>query len=552
MDTQSERAHLHTGVTTPRANSAMTEALEFWKKELDNDIHRTYVLKGIEFGFDLVDDSNIELKAHRRNYRSVLENADLVELKIKNEILLKRYTICESPPQITSSLGAVPKQNGDIRLIHDLSRPQGGVNKFATETSVVYPILDKALAMIIPGSFLAKVDLKDAYRAVPIHSTCFKYTGLSWKFKGDSSCTYIYDTRLPFGAAKSCRIFQTLTDCVVRMMQARNFKIIGYLDDFLCVEDNYQRCLESFECLKLLLSNLGFTTNPKKVEGPTPRITFLGVAIDCVNRTLSLPPDKLKDMKRLCNYWAKKPKCSKKGLQSLIGKMNWCSRVLKGGRTFSRRLTNLLCKVSQANHHIRITSEARQDITWWTHALEHFHGTAKFPMDIPLPSHVFSTDACKIGGGGHFGQDWFFAKWQLDYPQYADAHINVLELLSVLIAAERWGPSWQGLHVMVRSDNGATVAAINNNTSKSPELLSLIRKLYWLSAKHDFTLSASHIPGVDNVLSDCISRMFDIEKAELMKSLLMCDPHCFMYCTGHMSKASHVYLQGEWQRAWRS
>jgi hypothetical protein len=185
-------------------------------------------------------------------------------------------------------------------------------------------------------------------------------------------------------------------------------------------------------------------------------------------------------------------------------------------------------------------------------ALECFHGTAKFPADIPLPSHTFSTDACKTGGGGHYGLDRFFSAWEHDYPEYADAHINVLELLSAKIAVERWGHLWGGLHIMVRSDNGATVAAINNNTSKSPELLALIRELYWLSVKHDFRLSASHIPGVDNVLSDGISRMFDMDKALLMKELLMPGPNVCMSCKYHMSERSFIFLQDAWQRHWTS
>jgi hypothetical protein len=336
------------------------------------------------------------------------------------------------------------------------------------------------------------------------------------------------------------------------MMAAKHFHVIGYLDDFLCVEDTVERCYESFMYLSSLLVKLGFTLNPKKVEGPAQIMKFLGVSIDCISRTLSLPAEKLKEMKLLCRSWLKKPKCTKRELQSLIGKMNWCSRVLKGGRTFARRLTNLLCRVPRPNHHSRIPADARADIKWWTHALDHFHGTAQFPADIPVPSFIFATDACETSGGGHHGQDWFFSSWAQDYPQYVNAHINFLELLSVKIAVERWGPLWKGLHIMVRSDNSATVAAVNNTTSKSPELLSLIRELYWLSVKFDFKLSASHIPGVDNVLSDAISRMFEVEKALLMKELLMLNSNVCMYCLKHMSKKSFSFLQDAWCQKWRS
>ena len=269
------------------------------------------MLNGVEFGFSLIDNDDVPLSANRRNYKSVLENFARVEEKITNEIVLGRYVVSELKPQIVSSLGVVPKQNGDIRLIHDLSRPYSGVNQYALDTSISYATLDDALSHIKPESYLAKVDLKDAYRAVPLHASCFPLTGLSWKFAGQDTQTYLYDARLPFGAAKSCKIFQTLTDRVVEMMASRQFRIIGYLDDFLCIEDSHERCEQSFECLKLLLTRLGFTINAKKIEGPTRKITFLGIAVDCVNRTLSLPPEKLNEMKLLCKQWLKKQKCTK-------------------------------------------------------------------------------------------------------------------------------------------------------------------------------------------------------------------------------------------------
>jgi hypothetical protein len=86
----------------------------------------------------------------------------------------------------------------------------------------------------------------------------------------------------------------------------------------------------------------------------------------------------------------------------------------------------------------------KEDIRWWVKGLEVFHGFTKFDSDIPLPSHVFSTDACLEGGGGHYLSDWFFVDWVKDVPEAKDCHINVLELLTVKIAVERWGVCWGG------------------------------------------------------------------------------------------------------------
>jgi hypothetical protein len=104
------------------------------------------------------------------------------------------------------------------------------------------------------------------------------------------------------------------------------------------------------------------------------------------------------------------------------------------------------------HHYVRLGQAARSDIQWWSEGLSRFHGDTPFPDDIPLPSSVFSTDACLSGGGGQFANDWFFVDWVSDFKDYVDCNINVLELKSVLLAVNRWGKLWGGKHVMVRSD----------------------------------------------------------------------------------------------------
>ena len=195
------------------------------------------------------------------------------------------------------------------------------------------------------------------------------------------------------------RIF---SDAVVYFMKQRNYQVISYIDDFLCIENSYSRCLEAMDVLSDLLVSLGFVINDKKREGPESTLSFLGVSIDCVRRTLSLPQKKLLEMRSLLTTWSGKSKCTKRELQQLLGSLNWCSRVVRGGRTFSRMLINLLCRASKPYHHIRLTNAAKGNVAWWIKALTLFNGDCPFFTDIPMPSFIFGTDACSVGGGSHF------------------------------------------------------------------------------------------------------------------------------------------------------
>ena len=65
-------------------------------------------------------------------------------------------------------MGLVPKtQPGEFRMIHHMSFPKATV-----ETSVRYATVDDAIRLIEqagPGCFLAKTDIKNAFRIIPIN-----------------------------------------------------------------------------------------------------------------------------------------------------------------------------------------------------------------------------------------------------------------------------------------------------------------------------------------------------------------------------------------------
>ena len=61
-------------------------------------------------------------------------------------------------------------------------------------------------------------------------------------------------------------------------------------------------------------------------------------------------------------------------------------------------------------------------------------------------------------------------------------------------------------HVLFRSDNGSVVHILNARTSKVPCLMHLLRSLLLAAARHSFSFSAQHIPGVTNSIADALSR----------------------------------------------
>ena len=172
----------------------------------------------------------------------------------------------------------------------------------------------------------------------------------------------MFDTRLPFGARRAPGIFHRLTQAVKRMMNARGFTgLVVYLDDFLIVESSYQRCWDAMQTLIQLLCQLGFSISWKKVEGPSQRLTFLGIEFHSDTQTLHLRMAKLQEFRTLLIDFSTLSRASRRDLHELAGKLNWACQVVRGGRTYLRRILTLIQPLRQPNHKIRLDNNFHAD-----------------------------------------------------------------------------------------------------------------------------------------------------------------------------------------------
>ena len=83
------------------------------------------------------------------------------------------------------------------------------------QCSVHYLGLDEALAMISMlgrGCFLAKIDLKNAYRIIPVHPDDRPLLGMKW---GDK---VFLDAALPFGLRSAPIIFSAVAEVLLWIM----------------------------------------------------------------------------------------------------------------------------------------------------------------------------------------------------------------------------------------------------------------------------------------------------------------------------------------------
>ena len=281
-----------------------------------------------EMAHDIADTETGVTPVHCENHPSARPAATK---KVLKEIENGNYEVCQEPPKIVSPMSAIPKLDGDVRLIHDCSRPVGeAVNDYySTDRNLKFAKVDDASKLMSPGCFFAKVDLKSAYRSAGISKASQEVTGLHLKFKGQS--VYLRDTKLPFGAKLSVGIFHRLTQAVKRMMSRRGFDLtIVYLDNFLIISQSKEQCAQALAALIHLLRKLGFSIHCGKVIDPTNVITFLGIELDSLSMSLRLPDDKLSTLCDELNGFLNRKRATKRQLQSAAGRLLWAASIVKG------------------------------------------------------------------------------------------------------------------------------------------------------------------------------------------------------------------------------
>ena len=521
--------------------NSISDKVEVWEQELANDSDRKFLIEGIKHGFRI---SNVEHYSEVKqvevsNHSSALNNSDLVEEELVEQIKLGNYVKTKVPPKVISPIGAILKNEQEVRIIHDGSRPTGdAMNDYSTLHSEHYQTIDEAYTLAKPYYFLSKVDLKSAYRSVSISSKDYCLTGLKWQFKGDQSPTYLFDTRLPFGASLAPMTFHRLTQSVRRMMWNRGFtNIVVYLDDFLIIEESYERCLEAQHTLISLLIKLGFRISWHKVLGPSRVVPFLGIVIDTNDCSLSLDEGKLSKLESQLLCFKEKKRATKRQLQQLAGLLNWACQAVRGGRYFLRRILDTISRLKKGSHKTKLSKAFKLDIEWWLQFLRSFNGVVYYREAAAFVVH---TDACLQGAGMFCSGDWCYINWKCDDKRHSQMHINYKEVLAVVWSAKRWATKWTNANVTVFTDSTVAKAIINKGTCKSPLVMNSLRDLFWLSVKYNFKLHAVHIPGQLNMLPDTISRLHEPGQVLHLQSLLSSWHHCAysLDLSAHMSFAA--------------
>lgn len=291
-----------------------------------------------------------------------MHNHEVVNVKLQKELDAHRLAGPRQSdlfsPFRVCSLGVVHKKSpGEFRLIHHLSFPKSSsVNDDMApqNTSVSYATIEDAIRLIKnagQGCFLAKTDIKDAFRSTPIHVDEYSLLGIKWRG------LYYYDPCMPMGCSSFCKTFDTFSTEVEWIARHKlNISLIVHLsDDLLIVVPIRILCKTQLDIFLDLCTYLGIPMTPENTFWPIYHsLSFAGIDPDSQKLEPRLPREKIEKCTQLLSAFLRQKKATLSDIQSLTGLLNFACLVVVRGRAFLVRLIDLTIGVTRPHHPIRL------------------------------------------------------------------------------------------------------------------------------------------------------------------------------------------------------
>ena len=329
----------------------------------------------------------------------------------------------------------------------------------------------------------------------------FQFEGICYRF-----------TSLANGVSSAPRTFTKLLKVPLSHLREKyGINITAYLDDLFLVADSAEKLLTDIKTTCTLLNDLGFTISPdKSALTPSHSIQFLGFTLNSTTMQITLGNGKPEEIKTMLQNSLQIDKMTIRSYAGILGKLAATLPGNKYGMIYLKTLEQQKAIALKRNKfsyegEIYISPRIKSELQWWLNNID----SASRPIFLDNPHITIFTDASLQGWGCHrpdlnlqTGGRWGPSEWGQD--------INYLELTAVLFSLMTCCNTDFNKHILVRSDNTTTVAAINRQGStQSPNCNDIARQIWTWAINTNNWLSAAHCPGILNVEADIASRLFN-------------------------------------------
>ncbi|GAA6095931.1 uncharacterized protein LOC125138511, partial [Tachysurus ichikawai] len=345
----------------------------------------------------------------------------------------------------------VPKKDGSLRPILDLRV----LNKHLRKYNFRMLTHGSLIRSIKRNDWFCSIDLSDAFFHISIYPPHMKflrfaYQGVCYEF-----------TVLPFGLALSPRTFCLCAEAGLAPLRTAGLRILTYIDDWLIIADSREKVVQNTARVLSHIATLGFRVNVLKSNfTPAQEVIFLGLELNSVTMRVRLSRKRVSSFMNCLSRFREGARIQYRTCLRLQGLMASAVHVLPLGllrmRAFMKWILSLhLSPLRDLCRYVTVTRACVAALRHWRAAVFYAHGA---PLGAIMLRKVVTTDASLTGWGATQEGRIVNGVWPVSLHS---AHINYLELLTVLKALRHFLPRLQGHHVLVRCDNTTAVAHIN-------------------------------------------------------------------------------------------
>jgi hypothetical protein len=408
-------------------------------------------------------------------------------------------------------------QGAKKRLVMDFS----SINRQCIKMSCRYEGLKDLRHLLRKNDWMFSLDLTDAFWHIPVAEAHRKY--LTFSVGGRT----LQCAALPFGWSGSPLTFTKVLRAFVRYLRSRGIRCLPYVDDLaFFVTGSREDALRARSIVEEALLGSGLQRKPSKGHWePTHRLPdHLGMVIDSSSGVFSAPPRRCAATAALarevlCKAASHRRRVPTALLRRFAGTGVSLSLALRSARF---RLRSVWDCMEEYLPFSTLSRQALTDIQWWA-SLHADHPENGMPIWPPSTSRTLWADASgETGWGARLqwaGKTLHTQGYWRPGPE-ASQHITWKELKTLRLALTALLPEVSGQQILLWEDNMPVVRIVINGSSRSPSLMTELRKLWALMHTHNITLLPRYIRSEDNP-ADYWSRWRDRSAWALTSSLFV-------------------------------
>ena len=432
------------------------------------------------------------------------EITDAIAGWVKGGIAVGPMPVGERPPDVkVSGIMCRPKPNGSVRIILNLSAPEGrsvndgiDIKEFPATMSSTQKWLE-VLNKAGRGALMVKIDWQEAYKHVHVRKEDLKLQWFSWLGMDFAELALIFGAKSSVGLYD--RLAKVVLGIVLLMAGFPEDMVCQHLDDVCAAGPAGEEGVRTFEEMYRKVAEevgvrLAATDDPDKAFQPRTDGTVLGVAYDTVAWTWEIPREKVARLVAQIRCALDSEELRQDEVWSLAGRIFHYAPLVPAGRFNINYIVKANGTSEDRRHMVAMSPELKRQLFFWLVMVKTTTGACRIPRwpeGFPVWTREYFTDAAGgtqeavgRGSGGVGGGFWFFVPWgrkinagvKAEDGKKLSRKLSALELVGPLVCVAADFRACRGNPVRIWVDNAGSIAIWRKGYSSSCGLCTTLVK----------------------------------------------------------------------------